>query len=381
MKIAMITAVFPPYAGGMGNVAFEYAESAGIAGHTVTVFAPKYGNVEPAQSPHFVNVLLQPLFTFGNAALIRSFEGLIPSDTDLVHIHYPCIGFVGALWRWHRNHPKIPVLITYHMDLVASGWKGIFFKWYTKCALPMIFSCTKTMHVTSLDYFQHSIAAKYLKNQEIKEIPLGVDTSVFHPTNPPDELFSFFGISPHEKILLFVGALDSAHSFKGVEVLLCAFVSCGATAKLVIIGTGNLKDHYEQLAHTLLISDRVIFTGFVDGKELPFWYSRAHALVLPSTSSSEAFGKVLLEAQSCGTPVIASDLYGVRNVIDSSSGIHVAPFDVDSLAVALSKMLSLPDEEYRSARSSCRAFILKNFDQKDTERKLLSLYLALSEQR
>lgn len=374
MNITMITPVFPPYAGGMGNVAFEYAEAAGKAMHTVTVLAPRYGTIKPRQSPHFETIPIEPIFTYGNAALIKTFDDLIPEDIDLVHIHYPCIGFVYALKKWHRTHPHIPILVTYHMDLVGSGWKGLFFKWYSKCALPMILSCVSTVHITSLDYARHSLLARYYTIENAKEIRLGVDTSFYSPTNIKNDFFSSFGVEPNEKILLFVGALDSAHTFKGVDVLLSAFALSDDNAKLVIIGTGNLKNTYERLARDLGISSKVIFTGFVEEKDLPQWYSRAYALVLPSTSSSEAFGKVLLEAQSCGTPVITSDLYGVRTVVDSNSGICVTPGDTSSLAVALSKMLFLNGEEYNAVSQSSRAFIHQNFDQKDTHNRLLDLY-------
>ena len=85
-----------------------------------------------------------------------------------------------------------------------------------------------------------------------------------------------------------------------------------------------------------MIQERVVFTGRVAGDTLPQYYNLADVVVLPSTSGSEAFGMVLLEAMASGKLVIASNLPGVRKVVvDRKTGVLAKPGDVVGLAKAI----------------------------------------------
>ena len=93
----------------------------------------------------------------------------------------------------------------------------------------------------------------------------------------------------------------------------------------------------ERLAARLGVSDRVVFTGALEYRDVQAYYSGAEALVLPSVS--EGVPLVAIEALSAGLPVIASDLTGIASVVhDRKNGLLVPPGDISSLARALSAL-------------------------------------------
>jgi glycosyltransferase involved in cell wall biosynthesis len=135
--------------------------------------------------------------------------------------------------------------------------------------------------------------------------------------------------------------MDHAHFFKGVPVLLSALPLC-SDFSAVLAGDGVLKGEYERQARSL--DSRARFVGAVSRAELIRLYQRAAVTVLPSTTAGEAFGLVLLESLACGTPVVASDLPGVRTVVDHErDGLLVPPGDPMALAAALSRLGGDPD--------------------------------------
>ena len=110
-------------------------------------------------------------------------------------------------------------------------------------------------------------------------------------------------------------------------------------SRLLLLGTGPLKEPLEALAHQLGIADAVDFLGFQDNP-LP-WFRRADAFVL--SSRTEGFGNVLVEAMWCGTPVIATDCpHGPSEILDGGTyGSLVPPGQPEALAAEMDRVASL----------------------------------------
>lgn len=106
-----------------------------------------------------------------------------------------------------------------------------------------------------------------------------------------------------------------------------------------------MRSEYERQAKGLVISRRTIFLGAVDHECLPPFFRGADVTVLPS-SPPESFGLVLIESLACGIPVIASNIPGVRAVVNhGSDGLLVEPGDPPALAKAIEHILR--DDEAR----------------------------------
>ncbi|MDP2944021.1 MAG: glycosyltransferase, partial [bacterium] len=155
--------------------------------------------------------------------------------------------------------------------------------------------------------------------------------------------------------LLFVGGLDAAHYFKGVEILLRAAAGLNNfNFELTLVGDGDKRPTYEALAFHLGLEKKVKFAGKLSGLDLIRVFQKADLLILPSTNSNEAFGIVLIEALACGVPVMASDLPGVRRVFtDREEGLLVEPGSVSDLEKKLTLFMSekgLPEKMARKAR-------------------------------
>jgi len=117
-----------------------------------------------------------------------------------------------------------------------------------------------------------------------------------------------------------------------------------ADLRLVIVGApgieGNYKPQLVRLTRELGLEEAVYFAGAQPNSCLNWWYSAADVFCLASTK--EGWANVLLEALACGTPVVATRVWGTGEVICSPEyGVLVPPQDVEALADGLSKALSL----------------------------------------
>jgi len=353
MKIAIVSSTFPPYPGGTGNVAASNARELAKLGHQVEIFTPKYKEVEE-EIKDLKITRVPPLIKYGNAAFLPALYWML-KDFEIIHLHYPFFGGAETIWLYKRKIKKIgaKIVLHYHMDVVGQGiFKIIFwlhkFKW-----LPSIIKMADKVIITSTDYGKHSDIAKYLfKNpKKFYELPNGVDASLFFPGPKDETLLTLNDIKPEEKVILFVGGMDKAHYFKGVEYLIEAMSRLknkGYDWKLIIVGKGELVQHYKSLASQLRIARQVIFSGYVPSEDLPKYYNLADVVVLPSTDKSEAFGLTLIEGMACAKPVIASNLAGVRSVVDDqTNGLLVEPRNADDLATKINYLLSHSEIAHR----------------------------------
>lgn len=341
MRIAIVTPVFPPYISGMGNVVYHHARILKEGGHDISVLTPNYKNRKTREEiQEGIRIIrLRPFFQYGNAAFIPTMAKYL-GEFDILYLHYPFFGGADVVFRYLKSHKK-KLIVYYHMDVVGKRWKNIIFSLYSAIYIPKIIQCSHRVLVSSEDY----VSSSFLQNsfQKAREkfeiIPFAVDTKVFIPYQKDQELMSRLGVEGR-KVMVFVGALDRAHYFKGVENLLRAFKMVSDKYFLVIVGKGDLSSWYKDLAEKLGVQKCVRFCENVSNDELPKYYQLSDVVVLPSIDSSEAFGIVLLEGLSCGKPVIASSLPGVRTVVeDGKNGILVPPSDITALKNALQKIL------------------------------------------
>jgi glycosyltransferase involved in cell wall biosynthesis len=326
MKIAHVTATFLPYYSGTANVVYRSAEYLAQQGHEVVVFTP-LGSSQPKFS--FLVVYQKAMFKIGNAAftpsLVKDLAGF-----DLIHLHYPYFFGAELCFIAAKIH-KIPIVLTYHQNLVAKDYRQALFWLYSKTIQPFLLSRAKRIFVTSLDYALSPPSALLPYQPKMTELPNAINTNLYKLPDIPNK----------QSYILFVGGMDSAHYFKGIDILISALARL-PEAKAILVGQGNLRPRYEQLAKDQC-GDRIEFIGNCSEADLIKLYQEALVTVLPSTSTGEAFGLVILESMACGTPVIATALPGVRILIeDEKDGYLIRPNNPRNLANVMQKLYTNP---------------------------------------
>ena len=141
-----------------------------------------------------------------------------------------------------------------------------------------------------------------------------------------------------KKTVLFVGRLTE---HKGIQTIIEAAAHTEPSIMYLLVGPGEMPKAWLRRMNELKVADRIVLVGKVADKDLPAYYAASDILVLPSVSRLEAFGLVLVEAMACGKPVVASDMPGVRDVIeDGKTGLLCKPFSDTDLASKINAALS-----------------------------------------
>jgi D-inositol-3-phosphate glycosyltransferase len=214
--------------------------------------------------------------------------------------------------------------------------------------------------------------------EKISIIPPGVDTSHFYPI-PEDEAKEYVGIQPCERLLLFVGRIEP---LKGIDTLIEA-ISLMRQREVVVclsvIGGSPVPGHEdnEEMArlHALRekagLLDLVAFLGKRGQDTLPYYYSAADAIVVPS--HYESFGMVALEAMACGTPVVASQVGGLAFLVkDGETGFTVPVDDPVSLAERLTQLVE--SQELRERMGSRAVDFARDYDWDNIVDQIIALY-------
>ena len=199
-------------------------------------------------------------------------------------------------------------------------------------------------------------------------VPPGVDVSHFYPI-PADEAKSFVGLTPEDRMVLFVGRIEP---LKGVDTLINAMCCLDLKDRsrpvhLAIIG-GDPSASPEQMTAEMArlqkmcddlgLEKTVVFLGKRGQETLPYYYSAAEVLVMPS--HYESFGMVALEAMACGTPVIASEVGGLAYLVrDGETGFTIPAEEPETLCDKLSWLLN--DRELHEKMSTQAAEYAKDY--------------------
>jgi glycosyltransferase involved in cell wall biosynthesis len=358
MKIAQVVCIYPPDRGGIGTSALETARVLTSAGHKVDTFTIDYGSAAGIENA----VRLKALPRIGNGGFLPQIFWRT-KGYELVYLHYPFFGAAEAIWFLKRFFwkDKVKLAIHFHMEPEFSSPLLRILSLPSRLIEPDLFKEADLIICASRDYAEASLPAKIWSRNEskIKEIPFGVDTKRFQPVFKEDDLLPYLATAePRGTIfkILFVGGLDKAHYFKGIDVLLDSLGLLDKASndwQLEIVGGGKLQSYYEERARQLGVAEKVVFAGSVSDGDLPGKFQAADCLVLPSINRGEAFGIVLLEAMAAGLPVIASSLPGVRKVFtDGREGLLAKPGDAADLKEKIKFLLENPARRAEMGRAA-----------------------------
>jgi glycosyltransferase involved in cell wall biosynthesis len=343
VRIAHLTATFPPYPGGAGNTAHRFAVEQAARGHEVEVFtAPAPG--DPPGSGNAIVHRIDPVLAIGNAPLIPRLA--LIDGFDIVHIHYPFIfgSELTLLGRLTRRRRSQALLVHYKNRLSGGGARGVLFGVYERSVAPALIRVADRICVLSPD---HANSVPYLRREgerdpaKLVEMPNGVDAELFRPGPDTSGLRDRLGIPNDAIATAFVATLDRAHHFKRLDLAIDALSELGdPRVHLVVAGGGELVGEFRSHAEHRGVGERVHFLGPVPHPELPD-VLRACDLFLLTTEPPESFGIVLIEAMASGLPVIATDYPGVRAVVvEGETGFLAPQGDAGTVASRLGELVA-----------------------------------------
>lgn len=274
-------------------------------------------------------------------------------DPHLIHAHwwFPS-GLVGT---WVAGLAGLPLVTTMHGTDVRLARAKTF-------ARPLF---RRVLHharaVTTVSRWLADEVREIAPNVSPLVAPMPVSTALFHPaaTRSSDRL-------------LFVGRLNAQ---KGVAILLDAIARMRHRVAVDVVGDGPDAARLRAQAAQLGIADRLSWHGARPQTELPPFYQRASALVVPSLG--EGLGLVAVEAQLCEAPVVAFDSGGITDTIThGETGLLAPPGDVDALAAALDRLFDDPELRFALGRAG-RMSALGDFAPESAARRYATLYRSV----
>jgi D-inositol-3-phosphate glycosyltransferase len=324
----------------------------------------------------------------------QKFQTKEGTNYPLIHTNYWMSAWVGMQLKQHSN---IQLVHTYH-SLGAVKYQSV-------PSRPAIADTRLAIEKAVLEQANCIVATSPQEEEMLRTlvsqagcvevIPCGTDIDNFH-TMPKPEARAHLGFAPDEAIVLYVGRFDPR---KGIETLVkaCAQIKQQRVAnvspsdasplnpdklKLVIVGgseagqlDGQERQRIENLVKDSGLAAQTQFAGRIGHDLLPLYYTAADVCVIPS--HYEPFGLVAIESMACGTPVVASDVGGLKfTVVPEETGLLVPPQDVDAFAEAIARILG--DELWaRKLRRQAPLRVQQNFSWSGVAAQLGNLYRRL----
>ena len=309
------------------------------------------------------------------------------NQADLVHCHTWYTHFAGCLLKALLN---IPLIVTIHSLEPHRPWKEeqlanayAVTTWLEKTALlnaDGIIAVSRSM--------MEDVQQLYgISPEKIRVIHNGIDLDHYKPTFDK-EIISSYGINPHKPFVLFVGRITRQkgiihlinaipHLDDDIQIVLCAAVADTEAIDRKL--NGKIEEVRDNGKNQILLISKI-----VPEDHLAVLYSHASVFVCPSVY--EPFGIINLEAMACNTPVVASAVGGIREVVvhnetgllvDFEAGDNFEPkrpeqFSRD-LAAAINQLLASP-EKLKAMGIESRRRIEEHFSWKNIARQTLEYY-------
>jgi D-inositol-3-phosphate glycosyltransferase len=320
-----------------------------------------------------------------SAGLLRTEARLAAGWYDLVHSHYWLSGQVGWLAADRWNVPLLHSMHTMAKVKNASLAEGdtpepagrVIGEEQVVAAADRLIANTELEAQELIDLYDAD-------PDRVAVVPPGVDLDVFRPDGPDGRTRARvrLGLPRNAEVLLFVGRIQPLKApdvlLRGIERMVAARPERRERLLVAVLGgpSGNGMDRPEELqklAVDLGIGDLVTFHQPVGRPVLADWYRAADLVAVPSYS--ESFGLVAVEAQACGTPVIAARVGGLATAVqDGVTGLLVSGHDPITWGDSLGVLMDSPSR--RAVMSSAAVQHANRFSWDQTVQTTLQVYAS-----
>jgi len=371
LRILMITPFFSPNIGGVETHLNDLCEYLRKKGHTIFVitYQPLTTKAKALKFEKGQNLEIQRIRWFG----YNLFHSLEPYPL-LEFIYLTPMLLAYSLSFLLRCGNKVDIIHAHGLNaaFVAKVLAGLFRKRavvsihaiYDLPRRPML---ARLLRVTLFSFdvvLTLAVRSKMelirigLDSSRIRVFTYWVDQDVFRPMNKM-ECKKKLGLE-YRFVVLFVGRFLE---IKGVKVLIEAAKRLADVKNVLFmfVGDGPLAD---EVRAATADSRNITYAGKVENKELTVYYNVADVVVAPSLYE-EGFGRVILEALSCGTPVVASNRGGIPEALNDSVGILIEP-EADEIKQTI-KSLYERSEKLGNLRRNCRVYAEKRFGENNAK--------------
>jgi len=286
----------------------------------VDIFCPRHFDAAifdagPAAKFRFLSVL--PFLR----KVIREFR------PDVLHAHYASsYGILGALSGFHPF-----ILSVWGSDIYDFPRRSYFTRQVLRFNLGQADRVLSTSQAMAVE------TGKYTR-KPISLTPFGIDTQHFCPVETGKE-------QNNDEIV--IGTVKSLESPYGIDLLIKVFHLLKGKhperkLKLLIVGGGTLEQPLKVLVESLHLEAFVTITGRIPHNEVVHWYRQLD--IYAALSRSESFGVAVLEASSCGLPVVVTAVGGLPEVVDDgTTGFIVRPGNMEEAVVAFDRLIESPE--------------------------------------
>jgi D-inositol-3-phosphate glycosyltransferase len=388
-------------AGGMNVYVRELARELGRRGVAVDIFTRSQRRGEPTvvevgpnarvvtlrtgpAAPYDKNWVLDHLPEF--VSRIRCFADGQDLHYDLIHSHYWLSGVAALELRKMWGAPVVQMFHTLGAMKNQVAAAPIWGETDERVRIEgrLLREADMIVAATPLDRAQMQFHYG-TDGDRIAVIPGGVDTSVFRPHDRAEARRRLMLPAAPTKLVLFVGRIEP---LKGLDTLIHAVshIRDDETRLIVVGGDAHAREdqwsgeerRLRALVHDLQLNDRVAFIGSRPQAQLPLLYSAADVVAVPS--HYESFGLVALEAQACGTPVVASRVGGLTYTVrDGVSGFLVPADDPHAFAARIGQLV-----DHEGLREEMGAHAIQNaqsYDWSAIAGQMLDLYGGVEQHR
>lgn len=352
LRVCFLTTGYPRFEGDLfGAFVHELAAVLVEAGHSVEVVAPheaglprfeRHGNLTVRRFRYMLPTGLQRLAYGGGIPtnLQRSWVARMQIPmfllafvwsalgacrrADVVHAHWTVCGLVGRLATILWRRPLVLSVRGSDAKLAGGGVVAKVNRWVWRSV---------GVNIAVSEDIAQALRTSGVPDRQVKVVPNGV-SGRFRPLDPAGARTQL-GLPPTSFIILYAGLLVP---IKGLDILVAALAELEAPDwRCVLVGDGPLADSLVELGRAAGLGDRLHLAGRRPSDEMPIWLSAADVLVLPS--HSEGRPNVVLEAQACATPVVATRVGGTPELVeDGRTGLLVNPGDAAALKNAIDRL-------------------------------------------
>jgi glycosyltransferase involved in cell wall biosynthesis len=309
--------------------------------------------------------------------LIKLYRLFKDQRPHIVHTHTAKAGTIGRL---AARLARVPIIIhTFHGHVFHSYFGSMKTRLFINIERALTRFTDRIITISPSQYYDIVYTYHIAPPERVITVPLGLDLQPFCTAKQtsPGHFRSALGVASDTPLIGFVGRLTNVKNpLLFAEAAQCVVQELPQT-RFVFVGDGELRPVLEKQVDTMGLTKQIIFAGWQ--ADMPVVYADLDLVIL--TSFNEGTPVTIIEALASGTPVIATAVGGVPDVVmDQQTGLLVPSGDVSSLTQAIVRLLGTPEYGQELALAGQRS-VLKRFDIARLVNDVESLYLALLKEK